>query len=285
MGWNVPHQEHPGDPADQGTRNGTGHHRHAADHRHGHAHRRPARRPRRRLHRRVRRRQPPRPRHPLPRRRDGRRAVDRDGPVHLHRLGRAVPPLHRVRRLARPGLPDAPDRDPLERGRCCGWCRGSCGRRASPSVRASRARSSPSCSRRQPSGIVSGCLLAVARAAGETAPLLFTVGLTSKLNSNLFRNQNTSLSLQIFSNATQPFAGRPAAGVGRGADPDGHRAGLQRGGPGRLRAAWRGPPRDPPFARRVTGRWPPRRPTARSPSPPWGAGPPRRAGLRVRRCH
>jgi len=57
------------------------------------------------------------------------------------------------------------------------------------------------------SGIVSGCLLAVARAAGETAPLLFTVGLTSKLNSNLFRNQNTSLSLQIFSNATQPFAG------------------------------------------------------------------------------
>jgi len=57
------------------------------------------------------------------------------------------------------------------------------------------------------SGIVSGCLLAVARAAGETAPLLFTVGLTSKLNSNIFRNQNTSLSLQIFSNANQPFAG------------------------------------------------------------------------------
>jgi len=57
------------------------------------------------------------------------------------------------------------------------------------------------------SGIVSGCLLAVARAAGETAPLLFTVGLTSKLNTDLFKNQNTSLSLQIFSNANQPFAG------------------------------------------------------------------------------
>jgi phosphate transport system permease protein len=57
------------------------------------------------------------------------------------------------------------------------------------------------------SGIVSGCLLAVARAAGETAPLLFTVGLTSKINTNLFNNQNTSLSLQIFSNANQPFAG------------------------------------------------------------------------------
>ena len=57
------------------------------------------------------------------------------------------------------------------------------------------------------SGIVSGCLLAVARAAGETAPLLFTVGLVSKTNTNLFRNQNTSLALQIFSNATQPFKG------------------------------------------------------------------------------
>ena len=57
------------------------------------------------------------------------------------------------------------------------------------------------------SGIVSGCLLAVARAAGETAPLLFTVGLVSKTNVNLFRNQNTSLSLQIFANATQPFRG------------------------------------------------------------------------------
>ena len=57
------------------------------------------------------------------------------------------------------------------------------------------------------SGIVSGCLLAVARAAGETAPLLFTVGLVSRTNVNLFRNQNTSLSLQIFANATQPFRG------------------------------------------------------------------------------
>ena len=57
------------------------------------------------------------------------------------------------------------------------------------------------------SGIVSGCLLAVARAAGETAPLLFTVGLVSKTNTNLFKGQNTTLSLQIFSNANQPFAG------------------------------------------------------------------------------
>ena len=57
------------------------------------------------------------------------------------------------------------------------------------------------------SGIVSGCLLAVARAAGETAPLLFTVGLVSKTNTNLFKGQNTSLSLQIFGNANQPYMG------------------------------------------------------------------------------
>jgi phosphate transport system permease protein len=57
------------------------------------------------------------------------------------------------------------------------------------------------------SGIVSGCLLAVARAAGETAPLLFTVGLVSRTNTNLFKGQNTALSLQIFGNANQPYVG------------------------------------------------------------------------------
>ena len=35
-------------------------------------------------------------------------------------------------------------------------------------------------------GIVSGALLAVARAAGETAPLLFTIGITPSTNTNLF---------------------------------------------------------------------------------------------------
>jgi phosphate transport system permease protein len=50
-------------------------------------------------------------------------------------------------------------------------------------------------------GITSGCLLAIARAAGETAPLLFTVGLVYKSNLSLFHGPNTTLSLQIFSNA------------------------------------------------------------------------------------
>ncbi len=57
-------------------------------------------------------------------------------------------------------------------------------------------------------GITSGCLLAIARAAGETAPLLFTIGLIeSKANPNLFKGANTTLSAQIFRLAQQPFVG------------------------------------------------------------------------------
>jgi phosphate transport system permease protein len=50
-------------------------------------------------------------------------------------------------------------------------------------------------------GIVSGCLLAVARAAGETAPLLFAVGAAKAFNWSVFDEANTALSMQIFSNA------------------------------------------------------------------------------------
>jgi len=57
-------------------------------------------------------------------------------------------------------------------------------------------------------GIVSGSLLAVARAAGETAPLIFTIGAATKINTNLFSGANTALSTQIFVNATSSF---PAA--------------------------------------------------------------------------
>ena len=53
-------------------------------------------------------------------------------------------------------------------------------------------------------GVVSGCLLAVARAAGETAPLLFTIGLTYTKNLSL-SGENTALSAQIFSNASTSF--------------------------------------------------------------------------------
>jgi phosphate transport system permease protein len=64
-------------------------------------------------------------------------------------------------------------------------------------------------------GIVSGALLAVARAAGETAPLLFTIlSGTTTVNANVFHGANTSLPSQIFANATQPYVGAQARGWG-----------------------------------------------------------------------
>lgn len=55
-------------------------------------------------------------------------------------------------------------------------------------------------------GVVSGCLLAIARAAGETAPLLFAVGAAKAFNWHLLSGANTALSVQIFGNATSAFA-------------------------------------------------------------------------------
>lgn len=55
-------------------------------------------------------------------------------------------------------------------------------------------------------GIISGCLLAIARAAGETAPLIFTIGAAKATNWNVFGGTNTSLSMQIYGNAKESFA-------------------------------------------------------------------------------
>jgi phosphate transport system permease protein len=64
-------------------------------------------------------------------------------------------------------------------------------------------------------GIVSGALLAVARAAGETAPLLFTIlGGTSLVNANVFHGANTALPVLIFVNASSPYVGAQARGWG-----------------------------------------------------------------------
>jgi phosphate transport system permease protein len=56
-------------------------------------------------------------------------------------------------------------------------------------------------------GIVSGALLAVARAAGETAPLLFTIGFVNDTNWSLTHGATTALSVQIFINARSAFPG------------------------------------------------------------------------------
>jgi phosphate transport system permease protein len=54
-------------------------------------------------------------------------------------------------------------------------------------------------------GMVTGVLLAVARAAGETAPLLFTAGATLKTSTSLSSFMN-SLPVQIYSDVTSPTA-------------------------------------------------------------------------------
>ncbi len=64
------------------------------------------------------------------------------------------------------------------------------------------------------SGIVSGSLLAVARAAGETAPVLFTIFAVTTANPNVFSGANTTLAAQIFANASQPYVGAQARGWG-----------------------------------------------------------------------
>ncbi len=64
-------------------------------------------------------------------------------------------------------------------------------------------------------GIVSGALLAVARAAGETAPLLFTIlGGLSIANPNVFSGANTAIPMLIFTNASSPYAGAQARAWG-----------------------------------------------------------------------
>ncbi len=59
-------------------------------------------------------------------------------------------------------------------------------------------------------GVISGALLGVARVAGETAPLLFTIGIVTSPNFNVFDGPNTALPQQIYINAAT-FGGFPAA--------------------------------------------------------------------------
>jgi phosphate transport system permease protein len=54
-------------------------------------------------------------------------------------------------------------------------------------------------------GMVSGAMLAIARAAGETAPLLFAIGVTRNINGNPFKGTNTALSQEIWFNAQSSF--------------------------------------------------------------------------------
>ena len=50
-------------------------------------------------------------------------------------------------------------------------------------------------------GIVTGCMLAVARAAGETAPVLLVAGGNPAINFDPFSDNQSSLSLYVFEQA------------------------------------------------------------------------------------
>lgn len=63
-------------------------------------------------------------------------------------------------------------------------------------------------------GITSGVMLAIARAAGETAPLVFTIGAARKLNLDIFDGPTTALSVQIFGNAQTPYEAAQARAWG-----------------------------------------------------------------------
>ena len=84
-------------------------------------------------------------------------------------------------------------------------------------------------------GIVSGALLAVARAAGETAPLLFTILTVNETNTDLFNGPNTTLSVQIFRNAQQVFPGPQERAWGAALDPHRDRVHLHPAVPGSFR--------------------------------------------------
>ena len=88
-------------------------------------------------------------------------------------------------------------------------------------------------------GLVTGNLLAVARAVGETAPLLFTILGASPLVTNPLQPMG-ALPLTIYSNANQPFPDRPADRVGNRLRPSRPGAGAEHRGPARV-----GPPQPP----------------------------------------
>lgn len=66
------------------------------------------------------------------------------------------------------------------------------------------------------SGLTTAVVLAMARAIGETAPVLLTAGFTPFLNANPFRHPQTSLPLYIFSYVRLPQAAFVARAFGAG---------------------------------------------------------------------
>ena len=84
-------------------------------------------------------------------------------------------------------------------------------------------------------GIVSGALLAVARAAGETAPLLFTILTVTTVNQNVFSGANTVAAVADLRERVIAVRRRAGPRLGRGADAHRHRLYPDDRGPSRHR--------------------------------------------------
>ena len=161
----------------------------------------------------------------LPRRARRAQRRPRDHRRHLH--------LRPARRRARP------ERRSTARSRsrssCSRWSRAR-RRRCSSSSRASLREASLAlgvtrwrtiCSIVLPTaigGILTGVVIAVARVAGETAPLLFTSSIAANQVSFDVRSALPTLPVAIFTLSESPVAGRPGGGVGGSARADRIRA-------------------------------------------------------------
>ena len=97
--------------------------------------------------------------------------------IYIDLGGGASQAADRLRRRAGAGLPDAAGGDPQHRGDAPAGPRRTAPGEPGAGRPAAGAPPSRWCCRRRCSGITSGALLAIARAAGETAPLVVTIGL------------------------------------------------------------------------------------------------------------
>ena len=79
-------------------------------------------------------------------------------------------------------------------------------------------------------GIVTGVMLAIARAAGETAPVLLVAGGGAAINFNPFEDNQSSLALFVYQQAGDGVEVRAGTGLDGGADPGRPRAGPDRRG-------------------------------------------------------
>ena len=83
------------------------------------------------------------------------------------------------------------------------------------------------------SGLITSSLLAIARVAGETAPLILLVGYTARINFDPFSGDQATLPMMVWDQlgkraGTTSNDLTEATGLGRGADPGAARADPQR---------------------------------------------------------